>query len=90
MIDVLATALANRERRRLLTTLLEHDPDATLPIAAVTADDRDTTIALVHAHLPMLDAADIVRWGRDSQRVRRGPRFEECAMLLKRFHEHPC
>ena len=87
MIDDIAVALANRHRRRLLLTLLERDPDDAVPLAAIAAGRSDVRIELAHAHLPMLEAAGLVDWHPGAGVVRRGPRFEDCSVLLEPLRE---
>lgn len=70
--------LANRERRRVVRTLVEHEETVgktTLAKRLVervsTADTlEDLQIRLVHVHLPALAEADLVEWDRAGNAIR--------------------
>ena len=86
-------ALGNRYRRRLLVSLLEHNPqrdEVNVP-EDVHAGEKELTILqaeMFHNHLPQLEAAGFVRWDRDAHEVVKGPRFEEIRPVLELLHRH--
>lgn len=76
-------------RRQMVGSLLEapHDRTLSLPEAANLPDYRlDPELLqhnLVHNHLPMMERAGFIEWEREPFCVRRGPRFEEVAAVIK-------
>lgn len=92
-LDIAMDALANRYRRRLLVSLLAHNPqdddDPQIPADEVGADDLDELhSAMVHSHLPKLEDAGFILWDRDQNVVRTGPRFGEIKPLLELLQNH--
>lgn len=85
--DQLFNTLSNSTRRRILVSLLNHsrdgeafDPEECKP----AGEDRDRfELTLHHNHLPRLDEAGFVDWDREAGTVRRGPRLEEIAPVLR-------
>jgi hypothetical protein len=48
----------------------------------LSAEDDETELLkaeLFHTHLPKLEGAGYIEWDRETQRIRRGPRFDEIA-----------
>ncbi|WP_076433391.1 DUF7344 domain-containing protein [Haladaptatus litoreus] len=93
-LDVSLDALSNKYRRRLLSALLEHNPqddgDTQIP-ADVTIEDEDVEnlkIQMTHTHLPKLADAGFIEWDRETNQVRKGPRFEEIRPLVQLIHNH--
>ena len=88
---LIATKL-ERMRRRLLMTLLDHNPEdeASLPDDLTTDDEelKEMLIKMTHTHLPKLESAAVIEWDRDSNVVRRGPQFEELRPLLELIDNH--
>lgn len=84
--------LADPYRRRLLVTLLEHNPEDEAAIPHdLTTDDEELEALLVemtHIHLPKLESRGVIEWDRDENVVRRGPAFEEVRPLLELVVEH--
>lgn len=87
--DRLHRQLSAAPRRRILLALVRapESESVSLPDAAVLGgdpDDRDRyRIELQHHHLPSLAEAGYVRWTTEPFRVRRGPRFEEAASIIR-------
>ncbi|WP_089669548.1 DUF7344 domain-containing protein [Halobacterium jilantaiense] len=93
MDDTLFTALADENRRRLLTLLAtasDGDPPVRVPedLLVSTPTSPETAVRLHHVHLPKLAAMGYVEWDPDSGTVRRGPAFEDLLPLLTVIHEH--
>lgn len=93
-LDVGFDALANNYRRRLLIALLEHNPqdDADTQIPAdLSIGDKDVEklrIQMTHTHLPKLEAAGFIDWDRETNEVRKGPRFDEIRPLVQLMYDH--
>lgn len=81
--DDLFKALVSRQRRRILSVLLDRDPisiddltdvlvGSTVTIQGPSGPDEwaKVKIELVHAHLPLLVDAGLVRYDRDASEVR--------------------
>ena len=84
--------LANPYRRRLLLTLLEHNPEdeAAIPDDLTTDDEEleQMLITMTHTHLPKLESYDVIEWDRENNVVRRGPLFDELRPLLELIDNH--
>jgi len=93
-MDSVLDVLANRYRRRVLVALLEHNPqdedDPQIPDDLELADEELETlrIHMTHTHLPKLEEAEFIEWDRDSNSVRKGPRFDEIQPLLELMRDH--
>ena len=83
--DAQFRALANVYRRRILVSLMDHNPQA-VQLGASNApdetDDERRMIELHHIHLPKLEEYDYISWDRETQEVEKGPRFDEIEPLL--------
>jgi hypothetical protein len=87
-LDDLLGALAHRERRRLLATLANGEPSEDPGIVLGSPDDRDPAAAaphaaLLHVHLPRLEATGLISLDRETLCVTRGPRFEAVRPLVE-------
>ena len=87
-------ALADRYRRRLLVSLLHHNPqddaDEQLP-ADVSVTDTESEVLqseMIHRHLPKLDDLGFIEWDRDAAEIAKGRRFEELRPLLELLDTH--
>ncbi|MFH5802275.1 ArsR family transcriptional regulator [Haladaptatus sp. CMAA 1911] len=93
-LDIVLDALANTYRRRLLTTLLEHNPqhdeDTHLPLDVSIADEdvEQLKVHMIHIHLPKLEDTGLIEWDRDTNEIRRGPQFEELRPFLQLMQDH--
>lgn len=82
-------ALASSEPRRLLTTLAEREsePDDGLYVPEdVPSEAREAErpgVMMHHVHLPKLEAAGLIDWDQDANRVTRGPQFAEVRPILE-------
>lgn len=93
-LDIVLDALANTYRRRLLTALLEHNPqddeDSHLPTDVSIADEdlEQLKVHITHIHLPKLEDAGLIEWDRDTNEIRKGSQFEEIRPLLQLMNDH--
>jgi len=92
MDDTAFAALADEDRRQLLSTLAtttEGDPPVRLSddLLATTPDPSGVATRFHHVHLPKLSSMGYVEWDPESGTVRRGPAFDELSPLLEVLHE---
>lgn len=83
-------AMGRVERRRLLLELSTGTPDdAHVDLGELTpdGDELDPLVAMHHLHLPILEERGFVRWDRETDRVTRGPRFDELEPFLDLLRE---
>jgi len=88
MNDSTFHALADEQRRALLLSLLESNPqdqgfESLTGDAALAEAERRTQVAMYHNHLPQLEDYGYLEWNKDAQEVVEGPRFEEIRPLLE-------
>lgn len=87
--DQFMAVLSAQPRRQLVASLMEAPPERPLPLpdAAITsdvpADPERYGVTLRNRHLPMLADAEYVRWTGEPFQVRRGPRFDEPAAVMR-------
>lgn len=87
-------ALTAEPRRQIIVALMEapSDRELNLPEAAnppfLRRDPEELYVDLIHSHLPALAEAEFVEWEREPLRVRRGPAFEEVAVVLEALQSH--
>lgn len=79
--------LGERERRKLLVALMDHNPQPDLPSLAGT-DERDISElegleAMHHVHLPKLVDFGLIEWDRENHEVSKGPNFVEIRPMLE-------
>jgi hypothetical protein len=89
----LYVALANRERRQLLFSLLEESPQTESPVDFDSPPDgikggEPSGIAYQHAHLPKLDDYGFIEWTPSVSCVEKGARFDEIEPVLEVLAEH--
>ncbi|WP_435158883.1 DUF7344 domain-containing protein [Haladaptatus sp. DFWS20] len=91
-LDKQLSILSNHHRRRVLLALVDTGPQTTPTgsTAMVETDggDQPQTIAMWHIHLPKLADHGFVDWDRETQRVRKGPQFDEIEPLLTVLSEN--
>lgn len=90
-LDSAFDALGHRQRRLLLVSLLEHNPQDDSPVIWSTERDSkamDHLVTMHHVHIPKLEAGGYIEWDRESQEVSRGPNFEEIRPLLELLADH--
>lgn len=96
--DDVIDALADVQRRRILISLMAHNPQdvssaesddsATGTDAAAETDAVDRLVSMHHVHLPKLDDYGIVDWDQETDEVVKGPNFEEIRPLLELLQDH--
>lgn len=93
-LDTMLDVLASRYRRRVLVALLEHNPqdddDPQVPddVHLESEDLDQLMIQMSHTHLPKLADSGFIVWDRETNTVRKGPRFEEIRPLLELMDAH--
>lgn len=86
MSDKIFDALAHEQRRQLLFSLLEHNPQNPANLSAPSEDSSEPAeeaISRHHVHLPKLVDYGYIEWNRDADIVTKGPRFDEIRPLLE-------
>jgi hypothetical protein len=91
--DTALSALADPYRRQLFLALLEHNPqddDDTDPLDLVPEKDEPEILKteLVHNHLPKLEEMGFITWNRTTNKISKGPNWDEIAPLLKLIDKH--
>lgn len=92
--DDLFEALTDRHRRQVMVRLLEGGSRAELNVPddlGLGETERNIHhIAMVHLHLPKLQAMGIIEWERKqgTATISRGPRFDEIRPYLQTLHEN--
>lgn len=91
--DAVLRLLAERQRRAVLRRLTDAaEPVAVESLAAslatTTSDVAGVRIRLRHTHLPKLHDADVIDYDAEDGTVRRGPRFDAVASLLRIITAH--
>jgi hypothetical protein len=92
-IDTVLDALGNPYRRQLLVALLDHNPqdDDDRDPLDVLSDEEEAKVLeseLLHAHLPKLDDMGFITWDRSTNKISKGPQWDEIAPVLKLMHDH--
>ena len=90
--DDMVDALANIQRRKLLISLLEHNPQDDSPIVIADSDSEATAVerlvTMQHTHLPKLVDYGFIEWDEETHEVRKGPKFDEIRPLLELLDDH--
>ena len=90
--DELLDALGHIQRRRLLCALLTPNPQSagTVGVAATDSaeEERMRRVEMHHVHLPKLEEYGFIVWNRDTNKVSKGPTFEEIRPLLELLADH--
>lgn len=85
--DQFMAVLSAQPRRQIVASLMEASPERPLPDAAITPDvppdPERYRVTLRNRHLPTLADAEYVRWTGEPFQVRRGPRFDEPAAVMR-------
>lgn len=86
--DEFFDAIAVRERRRLLTALLERDDP--VPIEElVRTDEADLqSVRLLHTHVPKLEKYGFIEWKEEVRSFEKGSAFGEIRPALRMLREH--
>ncbi|WP_433634075.1 DUF7344 domain-containing protein [Halomicrococcus sp. NG-SE-24] len=93
-MDTVLDVLANKYRRRVLVTLLEHNPqdddDPKIPADIDLGDEELEALRthMTHTHLPKLEDMGFIEWDRDVNTVRKGSQFDEVQPLLELIENH--
>lgn len=85
--------MASPYRRRLLFTLLDHNPEDEYAIPETMAEETDTQFEqlvteMYHNHLPLLENAGVIDWDENEKTIKKGPRFQELVPLLTLVYDH--
>ena len=92
MLDEQFDALSKPHRRRLLVSLLEHNPQEVANVPEnVHEGDRELEalqIEMYHVHLPKLEEAGFIEWKKHTHQVVKGPQFDEIRPLLEFLQIH--
>mgnify|MGYP002762999200 CR=1 FL=1 len=90
--DDMVNALADIQRRKLLTSLLEHNPQDDTPTVVVDSDSEtdavERLVTMQHVHLPKLADYGFIEWNKDTNEVMKGPKFDEIRPLLELLAKH--
>lgn len=91
--DGLYDVLSNVHRRHLLFALLEKTPQTESPSDLDTPPDTETAdgttgVEYHHCHLPKLADKGFIEWTPDTDRVERGPRFDDIRSTLELLAAH--
>ena len=81
-------ALSDKYRRQLLLSLLEHNPQDDndhdpLNLLSETEEAEVLQSELVHKHLPKLDDMGYISWNRTTNKISKGPNWDDVSPLLK-------
>lgn len=90
--DDVLDVLAHVQRRSLLVSLLEQDPQEDIPsVVPETSEDSDVVdqrVSMHHSHLPKLADHGFIEWDREHHQVTKGPNFDEIRPLLELLSNH--
>ena len=86
-------SLENVHRRRVLLSILEHNPQDDRIRVPNDVQTRQTEsdrfrLELFHNHLPELEKSGYIEWNRDTHEIVKGPKFDEIRPLLELIHAH--
>ena len=91
-LDEMIDALADVQRRKLLTALLEHNPQNDSPVIVTDsgedADDLGRLVSMNHVHLPKLVDYGFITWSQETHEVAKGPNFDEIRPLIQLLDDH--
>jgi hypothetical protein len=96
--DRAVDALGHKYRRRLLISLLEHNPqsdddaqDAEKALGSHSSGmeaGQLLELQLVHSHLPKLEELEYITWNRETGDISKGPNWDEIEPLLRLLRDH--
>jgi uncharacterized protein YajQ (UPF0234 family) len=92
-LESLFDVLRSRERRRIVTTLLDTELEAggSVPVRALVpagVDAESFRVQLRHCHLPRLADGGYIEWDREAGRVRAGAAYDDLATVVELLREH--
>jgi len=88
-MDIAMAVLADRDRRRVLVSLLDTGPQSRstplhLQDLRQSGEEAETfEIRMCHVHLPKLADTGYVEWDKDTNEIRDGPHFDDLRPLLR-------
>ncbi len=92
ILDTQLSVLSNHHRRRVLLALVDNAPQTTPTGSAAMVEtdggEQPQTIAMQHIHLPKLADHGFIDWDQETQRVTKGPQFDEIEPLLTVLSEN--
>ncbi|SFB86586.1 hypothetical protein SAMN05444422_102465 [Halobiforma haloterrestris] len=83
-------ALAHGQRRKILFSLLDHNPQDPSNLSNVPWDIPERDEAMIekrHVHLPKLVDYGYIEWDREAAVITKGPEFDEIRPLLEFLNE---
>lgn len=90
--DEMLDMLVHVQRRKLLVSLLDHNPQDDSPAAIADSETDEDSIELLiemrHVHLPKLADRGLIEWDRQDHEVLKGPNFDEIRPLLELLDDH--
>lgn len=85
-------ALSHVQRRKLLLSLLEHNPQDDSPVVIGDSESEiealESLTSMNHVHLPKLVEYGFIEWDRENNEVVKGPDFVEIRPLLELLDDH--
>lgn len=85
-------ALADVQRRKLLLSLLDHNPQDDSPVVIGATESEiealESLTTMNHVHLPKLAEYGFIEWDRENNEVTKGPEFVEIRPLLELLKDH--
>ncbi len=92
LFDEMVDVLANVQRRKLLVSLLDHNPQDDEPVvinaSESDAEAMDRLIKMKHVHLPKLVDYELIEWNEDTHEVSKGQKFDEIRPVLELLAAH--
>lgn len=90
--DTALDALAHVQRRKLLVSLLAHNPQDDAPAVVGQPGEEsealDRFVEMKHVHLPKLVEYGFIEWDQEADEVHKGPKFDEIRPLLDLLADH--
>lgn len=93
VFDDMLYALSNPYQRQLLLALLEHNPQDDNdhdPLNLLSGIEEAEVLQseLVHNHLPKLDDMGYISWNRTTNKISKGPNWDDIAPVLKLMYDN--
>lgn len=90
--DDALNALADVQRRKLLLSLLDHNPQDDSPVVISDTESEveplENSASMHHVHLPKLVEYGLIKWNKENNVVSKGPEFVEIRPLLVLLDNH--
>lgn len=90
MNETVFDALAHRQRREILISLLDHNPQDPSNLSNVPWDIPEGDEEMIekrHVHLPKLVDYGYIEWKQEAGVITKGPQFDEIRPLLEFLNE---